>query len=408
MAHRDRHRAAPRPRVCVRRREDPGRRRDDEPRAPDRCSCRAPVMRQSTIVPTGSTVPDSKSSLRKQIESDIMCTCGCRVAMATCPMGPSCHGLQTLGPKIDELTAKGMTREQVRDALVAEHGGQDILLAPIDKGFNRLAWLFPYAIGVVGAVASSSSPSDGRVTMRRSRSRIPQRRTSLSREGSMTSSVTSTSGDVRLKPDTTSVGDVRLQSDKSSTFRPSHFFVLASLMAATAAVVMSRQSTPEHLCSSASQSPPLVSPRRLLPVLSPLVGDAARPTGEALSERVRAVLTREKGTGAAIAEGSRVRSIDGEGVPVGLRRDGSAPSRAGVVADEAARRRREWLQDHHRAGVEARLAGAPPAVRARCCARRPRTDVHVAPGLRLRHCQRYRCGLLQAMRDEAARSRLKS
>ncbi len=40
----------------------------------------------------------------------------------------------------------------MRDALVADHGGQDILTAPIDKGFNRLAWFFPYAVGVVGAV----------------------------------------------------------------------------------------------------------------------------------------------------------------------------------------------------------------------------------------------------------------
>ena len=40
----------------------------------------------------------------------------------------------------------------MRDAMVADHGGQDILTAPIDKGFNRLAWFFPYAIGVVGAV----------------------------------------------------------------------------------------------------------------------------------------------------------------------------------------------------------------------------------------------------------------
>jgi cytochrome c-type biogenesis protein CcmF len=107
---------------------------------------------QSSTVPTGSTVPDSKTALRKQIEGDIMCTCGCRVSMANCPMGPSCHGLQTLGAKLDAFSAKGMTREQIRDAMVADHGGQDILTAPIDTGFNRLAWFFPYAIGVVGAV----------------------------------------------------------------------------------------------------------------------------------------------------------------------------------------------------------------------------------------------------------------
>ena len=92
-----------------------------------------------------------KSSLRKQIESEVMCTCGCRVAMNTCPMGPTCHGLQSLNPKLDGYEAKGLTLEQVRDALVADHGGQDILLAPIDKGFNRLAWLFPYAVGIIGA-----------------------------------------------------------------------------------------------------------------------------------------------------------------------------------------------------------------------------------------------------------------
>jgi cytochrome c-type biogenesis protein CcmF len=107
---------------------------------------------QSTPVPNASSIAPGKSDLRRQIESDIMCTCGCRVQMSNCPMGPSCHGLQTLGPKLDAMIGKGMTREQMRDALVAEYGGQDILAAPIDTGFNRLAWLFPYAVGIVGAV----------------------------------------------------------------------------------------------------------------------------------------------------------------------------------------------------------------------------------------------------------------
>jgi cytochrome c-type biogenesis protein CcmH/NrfF len=66
-------------------------------------------------------------------------------------MGPTCHGLQSLNPKLDAYEAKGMTLEQIRAALVADHGGQDILLSPIDEGFNRLAWLFPYVVGVVGA-----------------------------------------------------------------------------------------------------------------------------------------------------------------------------------------------------------------------------------------------------------------
>ena len=34
---------------------------------------------------------------------------------------------------------------------MADHGGQDILAAPIDQGFNRLAWALPYVFGVTGA-----------------------------------------------------------------------------------------------------------------------------------------------------------------------------------------------------------------------------------------------------------------
>jgi cytochrome c-type biogenesis protein CcmF len=100
--------------------------------------------------PQSSHAP--KSSLRKQIESEIMCTCGgCRAPVATCPMGPTCHGLRSLHPKLDAYEAKGMTLQQMREALVADHGGQDILFAPLDTGFNRLAWLFPYVAGIIAA-----------------------------------------------------------------------------------------------------------------------------------------------------------------------------------------------------------------------------------------------------------------
>ena len=94
-----------------------------------------------------------KSELRRQVENDIMCTCGCRAPMNNCPMGPSCHGLEALNAKLDTYFAQGLTRDQIRRALVADHGGQDILTSPIDSGFNRLAWMFPYVVGIVGAGA---------------------------------------------------------------------------------------------------------------------------------------------------------------------------------------------------------------------------------------------------------------
>jgi cytochrome c-type biogenesis protein CcmF len=99
-----------------------------------------------TIVP--------RSELRRQLEADIMCKCGgCKAPMNNCPMGPGCHGLKEQSAKLDKFLAQGMTREQVLAAFVADHGGQDILAAPIDEGFNRLAWALPYGVGVTGALA---------------------------------------------------------------------------------------------------------------------------------------------------------------------------------------------------------------------------------------------------------------
>jgi hypothetical protein len=66
-------------------------------------------------------------------------------------------------------------------------------------------------------------------------------------------------------------------------------------MAATAAVIMSRQSTPEHLVLiSATIGAAGLAAAGFYRVLSPLVGETTAAASEALSERSRAVLTREK------------------------------------------------------------------------------------------------------------------
>ncbi len=109
---------------------------------------------------------------------------------------------------------------------------------------------------------------------------------------------TSAADEVRLKPDTTTDrSGVRLQPDQTrdSTFRASHFFVLASLLAATGAVVMSRQSTPEHLVLiSLTIASAGLAAAGFYRMLSPLVSDPADIALEPLSERARAVLEREK------------------------------------------------------------------------------------------------------------------
>ena len=71
--------------------------------------------------------------------------------------------------------------------------------------------------------------------------------------------------------------------------------MLASLIAATGAVIMSRQSTPEHLVLiSLMIASAGLAAAGFYRVMSPLVGDGSAMAAEALSERARAVLAREK------------------------------------------------------------------------------------------------------------------
>jgi len=48
---------------------------------------------------------------------------------------------------------QGQTRDQIISSFIQRYGGQDVLGAPLDKGFNRLAWLFPYLVGVGSAIS---------------------------------------------------------------------------------------------------------------------------------------------------------------------------------------------------------------------------------------------------------------
>ena len=103
-------------------------------------------------VTAGAQTLVPRNELRKQLEGDLMCTCGgCKAPMNNCPMGASCHGLKEQREKLEKYLDAGMNRDQIRAAFVKDHGGQDILAAPLDQGFNKLAWVLPYVAGGTGA-----------------------------------------------------------------------------------------------------------------------------------------------------------------------------------------------------------------------------------------------------------------
>jgi cytochrome c-type biogenesis protein CcmF len=108
----------------------------------------APVRAQDA---TQTVSPVERSALKRQLERELMCTCGgCLAPMNDCPMGVGCHGRREMLAKMDAYIAQGLSHDQIRAAFVKEYGEQ-VLTTPPDRGFNRLAWLLPYVMGATGA-----------------------------------------------------------------------------------------------------------------------------------------------------------------------------------------------------------------------------------------------------------------
>ena len=106
------------------------------------------------IAQSAQTVsPTERSALHRRLESDIMCTCGCGAPMGSCQMRPNCGHYDQQAARLNAFLAEGKDYDGVREAFAAEFGSQAILAAPLDRGFNRLAWLIPYLVAA-GALIS--------------------------------------------------------------------------------------------------------------------------------------------------------------------------------------------------------------------------------------------------------------
>ena len=89
-------------------------------------------------------------SSRSELQDEIICMCGTcgrkRIGECTCGLAAQMRA------EVAQMVAQGRSREQIYEFYMAKYGSQEPLASPIDKGFNRLAWLFPYLIGGSGAV----------------------------------------------------------------------------------------------------------------------------------------------------------------------------------------------------------------------------------------------------------------
>lgn len=91
--------------------------------------------------------PEPKTSL-PDIEDEVMCPI-CGVPLEHAIDAPQAQQERKF---IRELIAQGLTKDEIKDRLVAEFG-EEVLAIPDDEGFDLAAWLVPGAAMIAAAVA---------------------------------------------------------------------------------------------------------------------------------------------------------------------------------------------------------------------------------------------------------------
>ncbi len=87
-----------------------------------------------------------------EVENNLMCTCGCSMALYSCECGTA----DKMRAKIESMINQGKDKDQIIASFVNLYG-EKILSAPTKKGFNLTAWITPFlVIGIVGLILYKS------------------------------------------------------------------------------------------------------------------------------------------------------------------------------------------------------------------------------------------------------------
>jgi cytochrome c-type biogenesis protein CcmF len=108
------------------------------------------AMAQHVETADSARVTVARSQLEKDLWRELICmcrTCGRKRIGDFC-----CSHAAKMRAQVARLLDAGKTREEIYQFFIAEYGSQEPLGSPLDKGFNRLAWLFPYLVGSAGAL----------------------------------------------------------------------------------------------------------------------------------------------------------------------------------------------------------------------------------------------------------------
>jgi len=87
----------------------------------------------------------------EKVGHNLMCTCGCNQVLLECNhVGcPNSDGMRT---KLATLVQDGTSDAEIYKQFIADYGNI-VVAAPLGSGFNRVAWVAPFAVlfaGVIG------------------------------------------------------------------------------------------------------------------------------------------------------------------------------------------------------------------------------------------------------------------
>jgi cytochrome c-type biogenesis protein CcmH len=111
-----------------------------------------PAFAQHDSNPEG-VILAPRNATESQLRAEMGCTCGtcAHESLSKCTCSTADGMRRELRAQIDQ----GKTRDQIIAHFVGIYGGYQFLSSPPDEGFNRLAWLFPYALAGLGAVVGA-------------------------------------------------------------------------------------------------------------------------------------------------------------------------------------------------------------------------------------------------------------
>src|SRR3954454_15798909 len=97
----------------------------------------------------------ARTPFEKQMQHEIVCTCGAcgHQTLAECRKDPCSTSHQMRG-ELAAMIDSGMNdKDTIIQSFIAKYGTEEMLGAPVYRGFSRLAGLLPYLVGATSAIA---------------------------------------------------------------------------------------------------------------------------------------------------------------------------------------------------------------------------------------------------------------